>query len=57
MNLAKAPEAYSLGDRGYERVEESKILPTLDLALLAQYVTAPDPLDAALSFREAIGKM
>lgn len=47
-------EVYSLLGSGYEHLEQSELLPDLDLVLLAQYVTLPDPLDAALAFREKI---
>ncbi len=45
---------YRLTAAGYELTESSPLLPDLDLDLLAQYVVAPDPLDAAIAFRDAI---
>jgi hypothetical protein len=38
-------------------VATSELLPNLDLSILAQYVVADDPLDAALGFREKIKEM
>ncbi|MDX2216069.1 MAG: hypothetical protein SFY66_22580 [Oculatellaceae cyanobacterium bins.114] len=36
----------------YDTAENSKLLPKLDLALLAQYAIAPDPLKAAIAFHD-----
>jgi hypothetical protein len=33
------------------------VLPNLDLAILAQYAVASDPLEAALEFREKVKEM
>jgi hypothetical protein len=38
-------------------VAKSELLPNLDLSILAKYVVADDPLDAALEFREKIKEM
>ena len=35
-------------------IAHSRLLPSLDLFLLAQYVENPDPLDAILDYRQAI---
>lgn len=43
------------GDR-YEQIPQSEVLPELDLAVLAEYAVAPDPLDAAIEFREKMSK-
>ena len=45
---------YSLQRDKYEQVSKSELLPKLDLALLADYVKQPDPLEAMLEFRERI---
>ncbi len=47
-------EVYVLINGGYDLVEASPLLPNLDLQLLAQYSVAPDPLEAALAFRDTI---
>ncbi|MDJ0800572.1 MAG: hypothetical protein QNJ51_27825 [Calothrix sp. MO_167.B12] len=36
------------------KVEKSEILPNLDLTMLAQYVVAIAPLEAALEWRERV---
>lgn len=38
----------------YEKIPKSELLPDLDLALLAEYVAQPDPLEAVLGFREKV---
>jgi Uma2 family endonuclease len=38
----------------YEKISQSELLPELDLALLAEYVVQPDPLEAVLGFREKL---
>jgi Uma2 family endonuclease len=48
---------YHLRGESYELVAKSELLPNLDLSILAQYVVADDPLDAALGFREKIKEM
>ncbi|MFN7523109.1 MAG: Uma2 family endonuclease, partial [Aphanizomenon sp.] len=48
---------YHLRDESYELVAKSELLPNLDLSILAKYVVADDPLDAALEFREKIKEM
>ncbi|MEO0827172.1 MAG: hypothetical protein AAFW84_14425 [Cyanobacteria bacterium J06635_15] len=45
-------EVYCLRKAGYEAMTASDVLPDLDLGILAQYVNASDPLEAALAFRE-----
>lgn len=46
-----------LRDENYELVAKSELLPNLDLSILAEYVIAEDPLDAAIAFREKIKEM
>jgi Uma2 family endonuclease len=48
---------YYLHGESYELVEKSELLPNLDLSILAQYVVADNPLDAAIAFREKIKEM
>ncbi|MDD1415729.1 Uma2 family endonuclease [Dolichospermum sp. ST_con] len=48
---------YHLHGESYELVAKSVLLPNLDLSILAKYVVADDPLDAALEFREKIKEM
>ncbi|MEI6441756.1 MAG: Uma2 family endonuclease [Nostocales cyanobacterium ELA583] len=48
---------YHLHGESYELVTKSVLLPNLDLSILAKYVLADDPLDAALEFREKIKEM
>lgn len=47
---------YSLHGNKYEQVSKSELLPNLDLALLAEYASQPDPLEAMLDFRGKIRK-
>ena len=47
-------EVYHLEGETYQLIERSKVLPNLDLLLLAEYAIAPDPLEAAIAFREKI---
>jgi len=47
-------EVYHLRGKTYEQIEQSEVLPSLDLAMLARYAIASDPLEAALEFREKI---
>ena len=47
-------EVHHLRGEGYEQIEESEVLPNLDIAMLAQYAVALDPLEAALEFREKV---
>ena len=46
-----------LRDENYELVAKSELLPNLNLSILAEYVIAEDPLDAAIAFREKIKEM
>jgi hypothetical protein len=39
---------------GYEEIAQSGLLPTLDVALLAEYVRHPNPLTAAKEFRQRL---
>jgi Uma2 family endonuclease len=48
---------YHLRGETYEQVTNSELLPNLDLTLLAQYVLADDPLEAALEFRDRVKEM
>ncbi|WP_016951037.1 Uma2 family endonuclease [Anabaena sp. PCC 7108] len=45
---------YNLRGESYQLVSKSELLPNLNLTILAQYVVADDPLDAAIAFREKI---
>jgi hypothetical protein len=47
-------EVHHLRDNDYEQIPASKLLPTLDLNLLASYVEHSEPLDADLEFREKV---
>jgi len=47
-------EIYHLRGKTYEQIRQSEVLPSLDLAMLARYAIASDPLEAALEFREKI---
>jgi len=49
-------EVYHFRGDEYKKIQQSELLPDLDLALLAYYVEQPDPLDAVLEFREKIRK-
>lgn len=50
-------EIYHLRGESYEKLPQSEVLPNLDLTVLAHYAVAPDPLDAALEFREKVREM
>lgn len=50
-------EIYYLRGETYEQIEQSEVLPNLNLAMLAQYSVATDPLEAALEFREKVKEM
>lgn len=45
---------YCLQNESYQQQAQSKLLPDLDLALLAQYVTIKDPLEAITEWRKQI---
>ena len=45
---------YCLENDNYQQQQQSKLLPDLDLTLLAQYVVIQDPLDAIVQWRKAI---
>ena len=45
---------YHLHGESYQLLIKSELLPDLDLTMLAQYVIADYPLDAAIAFREKI---
>ena len=49
-------EIYRLRGETYEQIEQSEVLPNLNLAVLAQYAVAT-PLEAALEFRQKIREM
>lgn len=51
---AGAFSIYCLRSSGYERVETSELLPTLDLTMLASYVKPEAQFDAVMAFRDAI---
>ncbi len=44
---------YLQGDR-YEQIQQSQLLPSLDFALLTQYVLISDPLEAIIEWRKQI---
>ncbi|VEP15591.1 conserved hypothetical protein [Hyella patelloides LEGE 07179] len=45
---------YYLQDNNYQQISQSQLLPNLDLALFAQYVTINDPLEAILEWRKQV---
>ncbi len=45
---------YHWRGESYQRIEQSDILPDLDLPTLAQFVIAINPLEAVLEFREKV---
>ena len=45
---------YCLQDSNYPLKTQSQLLPNLDLALLARYVTMSDPLDAVIEWRKQV---
>jgi Uma2 family endonuclease len=45
---------YHLRSEGYEQVEQSVLLPTLDVQLLASYVNPAEQFDAVMAYREMI---
>jgi Uma2 family endonuclease len=47
-------EIYGLREDSYEKIDRSEVLPNLDMNVLAQYAVAPNPLEAALEFREKV---
>ena len=47
-------KVYCLQDDSYQQQQQSKLLPDLDLTLLAQYVVVDDPLEAIVQWRKAI---
>ena len=47
-------QVYCLQDDSHQQQSASKLLPDLDLTLLAQYIAFDDPLDAILEWRKAI---
>ncbi|WP_416674128.1 Uma2 family endonuclease [Egbenema bharatensis] len=47
-------EVHDLQGERYEPIPTSRLLPNLDLNLLAEYVEHPSPLDAILEFREKL---
>lgn len=47
-------KVYCLENESYQQQQQSKLLPDLDLALLAQYVVINDPLEAIVQWRKAI---
>ena len=50
----KQLKIYCLEGDSYQQQPTSKLLPDLDLTLLAQYVVIQDPLDAIVEWRKAI---
>ena len=47
-------QVYCLDGDNYQQQSASKLLPDLDLALLAQHIVIKDPLDAIVQWRKAI---
>ncbi len=47
-------KVYCLQNNSYQQQQQSKLLPGLDLALLAQYVIVNDPLEAIIEWRKQI---
>ena len=47
-------EVYCLDGENYQQQQQSKLLPDLDLTLLAQHIVIKDPLDAIVQWRKAI---
>jgi Uma2 family endonuclease len=45
---------YHLRSEGYEQVEQSELLPNLDVQLLANYVNPAEQFDAVMAYREVI---
>jgi hypothetical protein len=45
---------YHLCSEGYEQVEQSVLLPNLDVQLLANYVNPAEQFDAVMAYREMI---
>ena len=45
---------YCLENDNYKQIDQSQLLPNLDLNLMAQYVTINDPLDAITQWRKQI---
>jgi len=45
---------YHLQNKTYQEMPNSLLLPDLDLSMLAEYAIFPEPLEAALAFREKI---
>lgn len=45
---------YYLQDNNYQEKKYSQLLPDLDLALMAKYVTINDPLDAIVQWRQQV---
>jgi Uma2 family endonuclease len=45
---------YYLQNNNYQQQLQSQLLPNLDLALLAQYVTISDPLEAIIEWRKQV---
>jgi Uma2 family endonuclease len=57
FNAQQQFEVYILQGESYEKRPRSEILPGLDLAALAIAAIAPDPLEAAIAFREQVRGM
>jgi Uma2 family endonuclease len=47
-------EVFCLRDQEYELVENSELLPDLNLSVVAEYAVSTNPLEAALAFREQV---
>lgn len=45
---------YCLDNENYQTAVRSRFLPLLDLSLLANYVSFPEPMDAVIEFRQKI---
>ncbi|QUS60461.1 Uma2 family endonuclease [Synechocystis sp. PCC 7339] len=47
-------DVYYLNKKNYEKVNQSELLPGLDLTLFASYIAWKEPFDAVLAFRQKI---
>ena len=45
---------YGLQDDDYQLISQSQLLPNLDLALMAKYVTMSDPLETIIQWRQQV---
>ena len=45
---------YCLQDNHYQQINQSQLLPDLDLVLMAEYITISDPLEAIIQWRQQV---